>query len=156
MWVLVALGLRLQRARRLTQSKDQPELAGLLEEATGEVRQSIDEIRAVSRASQPALLAQRGLGPAVDALAERPPVPVGIEIAPCRLDADAETTAYFVIAEALTNVAKHAEATRASVTVTRTDGGLIIRVSDDGNGGARLGNGSGLEGPQGAGPAHRP
>jgi len=146
---LVALGLQLQRARRMARSRDESELAHLLENATSEVRQSIDDIRAVSRGLQPALLAERGLGPAVDALAERSPIPVRIDISlggHGDLDAEIATTMYFVIAEALANVAKHANATQADVGVSCANGRLNIRVSDDGRGGARASAGSGLEG----------
>ena len=143
---LVALGLRLQRARRLASSQDQADLAKLLEEATTEVRDTIEEIRMVARGGQPALLAERGLATAVDALAERAPVPVQIDITSGRLPPGAESTAYFVIAEGLTNVAKHAMASNARVSITRRDGTACIAIRDDGKGGAEIAPGSGLEG----------
>lgn len=143
---LVALGLRLQRARRLAQSGRSEDLVDLLDGATAEVRDTIDEIRAVSRGAQPALLAERGLAAAVDALAERAPVPVDLDITTDVLRADVESTAYFVIAEGLTNVAKHAQATKATVSVTRSNGATEIRVEDNGRGGAVRETGSGLEG----------
>lgn len=143
---LVALGLRLQRARRQAGSGDRDHLAALLDEATSEVRDTIEEIRAVSRGSQPALLTERGLATAVDALAERAPVPVHIDITAERLPASAERTAYYVIAEGLTNMAKHAMATSAQVSITRRNGLACITISDDGKGGAEIAGGSGLEG----------
>lgn len=143
---LVALGVHLQRSRRLAQSNRYDELDELLERTIVEVRETIDDIRAVSRGAQPPLLAERGLGIAVDALAERTPLPVDIDVQVDRLPPPVESTAYFVIAEALTNTAKHAHAHAAAVRVLETDGGLIIRVTDDGRGGAHVSSGSGLEG----------
>lgn len=143
---LVAHGLRLQRARRLAASGERDELLALLEDATREVRQTINDIRAVSRGAQPALLAERGLAPAVDALAERAPVPVKLEIVAKDLPVTAERTAYYMIAEGLTNMAKHASASRASVSICRDHGDAQVTISDDGRGGAQISPGSGLEG----------
>ena len=143
---LVALGLRLQQARRLAESETGNRLVALLEDATAEVREVLDDIRAVSRGARPALLAERGLAPAVDALAERMPVPVRIDITKDVLPPDIQTTAYFVIAEGLTNVAKHAEASNAAVVVQQRNGCVYVRIDDNGRGGARLTAGSGLEG----------
>ena len=143
---LVALGLALQRARRLAQSDGDRDLLHLLEGAAVEVRDTIDDIRAVSRGAQPALLAERGLAAAVDALAERASVPVDLDLTAGSLPAQIESTAYFVIAEGLTNVAKHAQATHATVTVTRANGQATVRIDDDGRGGAVAAGGSGLEG----------
>lgn len=143
---LVALGLRLQRARRLAGSEGRDDLATLLEESTREVRDTIEEIRAVSRGGQPALLAERGLATAVDALAERAPVPVQIDITTDPLPSRVEKTAYYVIAEGLTNMAKYALATNAHVSITRRNGVACITIRDDGKGGAKIAAGSGLEG----------
>ena len=143
---LVALGLRLQRARRLADPEDRDELAALLEDATKEIRDTIEEIRAVSRGGQPALLAERGLATAVDALAERAPIPVRIDITAEQLPPSAERTAYYVIAEGLTNVAKHAKATSAEVSITRRNGIACVTIRDDGKGGAEMAAESGLEG----------
>ncbi len=140
---LVALGMRLQRARRLAPS---PELADLLEGATGEVRDAIEDIRTVTRGGLPPLLAERGLAPAVDALAERAPVPVTVDVTTGRLPAGAERTAYFVVAEGLTNMAKHAKATSGEVSIIRRDGDARVTIRDDGMGGAEITPGSGLEG----------
>ena len=144
---LVALGLDLQRARRFAEAAGQPDLATLLESATADIRGTLDDIRSVSRGSHPALLVERGLGAAVDALAERSPVPVHARIVPARLPAAVEIVTYYVVAEGLANVAKHAAgATRASVSVTRRNGATHIEISDDGCGGAAILRGSGLEG----------
>ena len=143
---LVALGLRLQHARRLAGSETRERLETVLDDASAEVREILDDIRAVSRGARPALLAERGLGPAVDALAERAPVPVRIDITTEELPSDVQTTAYFVIAEGLTNVAKHAAAGHASVSVSKQNGCARIRIADDGHGGASPSAGSGLEG----------
>lgn len=118
----------------------------LLEDATREVRDTINDIRAVSRGAQPALLAERGLAPAVDALAERAPVPVRLDITANQLPAGAERTAYYVIAEGLTNMAKHASATKAQVSISRDNSDAHVTIVDNGRGGAEISPGSGLEG----------
>ena len=92
-------------------------------------------------------LTERGLLPAIKALAGRAPVPVEIRGEPIeRLSPTLEITAYFTVSEALTNVAKYARATHADVRVAQEDGALVIEVRDDGVGGARAGIGSGLSG----------
>ena len=144
---LVALGLDLQRVRRMADAAGQTALAGLLESATGDIRSTIDDIRTVSRGSHPALLVERGLGAAVDALAERSPVPVRTDVVAERLPGAVEIIAYYVVAEGLINVAKHAAgATRASVSVKQRNGAAHVEISDDGCGGAEILAGSGLEG----------
>ena len=93
------------------------------------------------------MLSDRGLGAAVEALAHRAPLPVEVGAVPAaRLPEHVELAAYFVVSEALTNVAKHASATKASVALTQRDGRLEIKVSDDGVGGADLNRGTGLHG----------
>ena len=88
----------------------------------------------------PAILSQRGLDAALESLATRSPVPVEIDVElDERLPSDVETAAYFVVAEALTNVAKYAEATHARVVVRRLGGSAVIEIRDDGNGGAEVG-----------------
>lgn len=143
---LVAHGLCLQRARRMARSVDHDEMVALLDDATRDVRKTIDEIRAVTHGAQPALLAERGLGPAIDALAEQAPVPVHVDIARKPLPANAERTAYYVIAEGLTNMAKHAAARTAHVSITSNAEEACVTVRDDGQGGAEISQGSGLEG----------
>ncbi len=144
---LVALGLELQRSRRRARAgASVEELASDLDTATTEVRDALDEIRAVSRGAQPALLAERGLDAAVEALVDRAPVPVELDLAADALPPAATVTAYYVIAEGLTNVARHARATRAEVSLTASTGLAIVRIDDDGAGGAEAFAGSGLEG----------
>ena len=144
---LVALALELQRARRRVRSGVPVEELGTeLDAATAEVRAALAEIRAVSKGARPALLAERGLEAAVQALADRAPVPVRVELATKRLSTAAETTAYYVIAEGLTNVAKHAQASWAEVSLAADNGTAVVRINDDGAGGATVSAGSGLEG----------
>jgi signal transduction histidine kinase len=93
------------------------------------------------------VLTERGLEAAVAGLAARAPVPVAVSTQlGRRLPPDVESAAYFVIAEALTNVAKYAHASAAEVSVRRENGHVVIDVSDDGIGGAAAGSGSGLSG----------
>jgi signal transduction histidine kinase len=93
------------------------------------------------------VLTDRGLGPASASIADRSPVPVDIvEVPADRPPRATETTAYFTVSEALTNVAKYAQATRATVRIATEDGSLVVEVRDDGIGGARAGTGSGLSG----------
>ena len=144
---LVALGLDLQRAKRMADARGRDDLATLLESATRDIRSTLDDIRSVSRGSHPALLVERGLSAAVDALAERSPVPIRTDVVAERLPSAVEIIAYYVVAEGLTNVAKHAAgATRASVSVKQRNGAAHVEISDDGCGGAEILGGSGLEG----------
>jgi signal transduction histidine kinase len=138
---LVALALRLQVA-----SKTTPEAAGLLEEATGELQTAIGEVRGLARGVHPTILTEVGLRAAVDALAERTPLPVTVDIPERRFDPTVEATAYFVVAEALTNVARYADAREARVAAVEESGRLIVTVADDGRGGADPAAGSGLRG----------
>jgi signal transduction histidine kinase len=93
------------------------------------------------------VLTERGLEPAVVALVRRAPVPVDLAIElPKRVDAGIEAAAYFVISEALTNVAKYARAETVSVDVRSAGGSLLVTIADDGIGGAELDRGSGLRG----------
>ena len=120
-----------------------PFLDTLLEELTA----ASTELRELARGIHPAVLTDRGLAPAVAALAARAPVPVEIvELPDDRAPAPAEAAAYFTVAEALTNVAKYARATQATIRVAREDDALVVEVRDDGVGGARASTGSGLAG----------
>jgi signal transduction histidine kinase len=103
------------------------------------------ELRELAHGILPAVLTQGGLRAGVDALASRMPVPVEIDVSVGRLPTAVEATAYFVVAEALTNVAKHARAGHAEVRARTVDGKLAVHVRDDGVGGARR-DGSGLIG----------
>jgi signal transduction histidine kinase len=108
---------------------------------------ALEELRAIARGLHPAILSERGLRAAVASLAARVPVPVEIEDVPSeRLPERVEAAAYYLVAEALTNVAKYAQASSARVTIAATGGKLAVEVSDDGVGGADATAGSGLRG----------
>ena len=143
---LVALALDVRLTRNLAE-RDPQQIGPALERIGAELAEATAELRELARGIHPALLTERGLAPAVAALAARAPVPVEIvELPDERLPAVAEATAYFTVSEALTNVAKYAHATHASVRLAREDGALVVEVRDDGIGGASVGAGSGLSG----------
>lgn len=143
---LVALAVDIRLARSRVEAE--PQAAGpLLERLGDELSEASAELRELARGIHPAVLTERGLGPAITALADRAPVPVEIvEVPTDRLPVAAETTAYFTVSEALTNVAKYAKATQASVRVSNEDDALVVEIRDDGVGGARASTGSGLSG----------
>jgi PAS domain S-box-containing protein len=143
---LVSLALEVRAAR--SRVEREPQSAGpLLDRLAQELADATAELRELARGIHPAVLTDHGLGPAVEALAGRVPVPVDVvEVPDGRLPPVAETTAYFTVSEALTNVAKYARASHATVRLAREDGALLIEVRDDGVGGARAGAGSGLSG----------
>jgi signal transduction histidine kinase len=119
----------------------------VLSAAQDDLAQGIDELRELARGLHPALLAEHGLGPALDALLERASVPVDVAELPAeRLTEPVEAAAYYVVAEAVTNVAKYAQASRATVSIRRSNGLATVTVSDDGVGGADPARGSGLRG----------
>ena len=118
----------------------------LIAEGVEHVRAAIAELRELARGIHPAILTHRGLAAAVEALAHRTPLPVAVEISNDRYPPSVESAAYFVVAEALTNVAKYANAGAARVTATSSDGWLILTIEDDGVGGARASTDSGLSG----------
>jgi signal transduction histidine kinase len=140
---LVALAMKLRLARR----KADGDVAALLDESSADLQESLDELRELARGIHPAVLTDRGLGAALRSLADRAPLPVEIEGDPPEdLPPPVATALYFVVAEALTNVAKYARASEATVHVRREDALAVAEVSDDGVGGARLDAGSGLRG----------
>lgn len=141
---LVTLGIALQMARQRLGTGGDPTVGGLLDRANEEVAQAIGELRELARGIRPAIL-DEGLASAVEDLADRLSIAVDTDITAARLPAEIETTAYFVIAEALTNVAKHASAAHATVAATHDGDHLVIEVTDDGVGGADPG-GAGLVG----------
>jgi signal transduction histidine kinase len=124
---------------------EEAELPALLTAALEHAEQATDELRELAHGILPGALTHGGLRAAVGTLASRMPVPVEIDVSVGRLPATIEATAYFVVAEALTNVAKHADAAHAAVTARIEDGTLRVEVRDDGRGGARP-DGSGLLG----------
>jgi signal transduction histidine kinase len=143
---LVALALTLRMAREKL-GPDAGEAGCLLDRSRQELDEALEEIRELARGIHPRVLSDRGLGAAVEALAHRAPLPVEVgEVPAHELPEQVELAAYFVVSEALTNVAKHASATHASVTLTKSDGRLALEISDDGVGGADSDLGTGLRG----------
>jgi signal transduction histidine kinase len=119
----------------------------LLDTASEELAEGLEELRELARGLHPVLLTERGLGPALEALVTRAPVAVEIaELPEDRLPGPAEAAAYYVVAEAITNVAKYAKASGATVSIRWANGYASITVSDDGVGGADPARGSGLRG----------
>ena len=115
--------------------------------AGDELAEALKELRELARGIHPAVLTERGLEPAVRALADRAPLPVELSVELSgRLPDPVEAAAYYVVAEALTNVAKYAQASEVFVDVGRSNGHARIEVRDDGVGGAEAGGGSGLRG----------
>jgi signal transduction histidine kinase len=127
--------------------KELPELAAQLGEMERGLKEMIEEVREISRGLHPAILSEAGLGPALKSLARRSPVPVELDVrVEGRLPPTIEVAAYYVVSEALTNTAKHANASVANVAAEMRAGVLRIQVSDDGSGGADPRRGSGLIG----------
>jgi signal transduction histidine kinase len=119
----------------------------LLDGARTEARAALEDLRELARGIHPAVLTDRGLGPALEALADRAPLPVEVGTMPeHRLPSAVEAAAYFVVAESLTNVAKYASASHAEVRVSTEHGWALVEVRDDGVGGAAPNGGSGLRG----------
>lgn len=144
---LVRLNMDLARAQR--QLERDPEAARTtIGEAAGLARETLEELRALSRGIAPPVLADRGLAAALAAVAARSPVPVDlvVDLPTERLAPVTENTAYFVVSEALANIAKHSGATTCRVVVGCTDGPLVVLVEDDGTGGAVQAPGHGLAG----------
>jgi len=141
---LIALSATLKKAASHRFEHD-PFVDELLADAAREADLAIAELRELARGVHPAILTQAGLGPAISNLADRAPIPVRVELDPGRYPAEVEGTAYFVVAEALSNVFKHSEANAAEVSMRNEGGGLQIEVADDGTGGADP-DGSGLRG----------
>jgi signal transduction histidine kinase len=141
---LVHTIITLKRARRALQNEEE-DLPALLTEALEQAEQATAELRELAHGILPAVLTHGGLRAGVDALASRMPLPVESSVSVGRLPAAVEATAYFVVAEALTNVAKHSRAGRATVAARVEDGTFRVQVRDDGVGGVRP-DGSGLLG----------
>ena len=143
---LVKLAMDLGMARE--KMKTDPAAAeALVAEAHDEAKRAMAEIRDLARGILPAVLTDRGLDPALSALAGRSPIPVTVDVCLSdRLPTPIETTAYFVVAEALTNVARHSQATEAHVVVKREGNQLHLDVVDNGIGGVDDTNGTGLSG----------
>jgi signal transduction histidine kinase len=144
----VGLALLLGHARRKVDTDPtDPEVGELLDRATNELKAGLAELRELARGIHPSLLTEMGLEPALRALTATAPVPVTLAAdTGQRLPPPVEAAAYFVVAEALANVAKYARATEATVAVSRDNGRVTVEVADDGVGGADAGRGSGLRG----------
>jgi len=141
--VSLALSLRLLQSRLA----EDPGAAAELEDARKELEQALEELRELARGIHPSVLSDRGLDAVLEGLAHRAPLPVELEATPGeRLPGNVESTAYFVVSEALTNVAKYADATHARVRVMRENGRVLVEVADDGVGGANPAQGTGLRG----------
>jgi signal transduction histidine kinase len=142
---LVALGMSLGMAEE--KLRTDPEAARLLlAEARSDAREALEELRDLARGIHPPILTDRGLRAAIDALAVRSPVPVSVSVdLATRPPGAVETAAYFVVAEALANAIKYADARKVEISVSRTNGLLVAEVVDDGRGGAD-GEGNGLTG----------
>jgi signal transduction histidine kinase len=141
---LIALALRLSLLER--QLGDDPRAREQLTVAREEIAQSLDELRDVARGLHPAVLSGHGLTVAVESLAVRAPLPVRLHLEVGRLPEPVEVSAYYVVSESLANIAKHAQASVADVSLARADSVLIVEVVDDGVGGADTEAGSGLRG----------
>lgn len=144
---LISLAMTLGRAKSRLGKNDESGAGALVEEAHHDAKQAILELRDLTRGLHPPVLTDRGLDAALSAVAARAPLPVAVDVQVTpRPTMTIEATAYFVVSEALTNVAKHAHATRAWVTIRRDGDQLGITVRDDGCGGAQVSRGGGLAG----------
>jgi signal transduction histidine kinase len=139
--VLAALTLKEAQARATGTPAEQ-----LIIEAFEILQQGLTELRDLARGIHPATLTERGLAAALEDLVAASPVPVDLQVVQERAAPAAEAAIYFTVAEALTNVAKHAHATLVRVQIELQGGALIARVADNGVGGARVTAGSGLRG----------
>jgi signal transduction histidine kinase len=143
---IVSLGLEL-RALEASVPADLPEIRDQLAATVDGLAQLHTDLQELSRGIHPAILSRGGLGPAIKTLARRSAVPVSLELdVNRRLPESVEVAAYYVVAEALTNAAKHAKADEVAVSARATDTELTMRIADDGIGGAGRGGGSGLIG----------
>jgi signal transduction histidine kinase len=143
-FVSAALSLELARQKW---SRSPHEALELVDAAGEQLQAGLRDLRELAAGIHPSVLSDHGLGAALEALADRSAIPVELgSLPPERLPAAVETTAYFVVAEALTNAAKHARCGHAEVDVRMEDGWAVVEVRDDGVGGAEPSGGSGLRG----------
>src|SRR5262245_19825509 len=143
---LVALGLAVRGAEASLPPERDDLRAQLSDIATGLVG-AVEDLQEISRGIHPAILSKGGLGPALQSLAHRSPIPVDLDITTnARLAEPVEVAAYFVASESLANAAKHSDASRIDLSLEQRDGSLVLSVCDDGVGGADAGRGSGLVG----------
>ena len=142
---LVSLALTIRLARRQLESKPDA-VAASLEGAAKELDLALEELRELARGLHPAALTEQGLGPALAGVAKRLAIDVDVNAPSDRLPENIEATAYYIVSEALTNVAKHAQATQAKVDMTVAEDVLKFEITDDGRGGADPSAGSGILG----------
>ncbi|TAK01304.1 MAG: hypothetical protein EPO36_06035 [Chloroflexota bacterium] len=143
---LVSLSLELQVARRALGDGGDPAVRRSLDRAAEEAMTALAELRDLALGIHPLILTEAGIGPAVESLADRTPVEVTVDVGAERYPPAVEGAAYFLISEALTNVTKYANATRAIVRVRGSADQLNVEIEDDGVGGADSRSGSGLRG----------
>lgn len=144
---LVRLAMDLGRAQHQLNGDNPQAAKETVTEAIAQTRETLDELRALSRGIAPPILVDRGLEAALMALAGRSTVPVDLATGEVgRLASSVESAAYFVVAEALTNVAKHSQATECRIRLQRTEDMMLVVISDNGIGGASLAKGHGLAG----------
>jgi signal transduction histidine kinase len=142
---LVGTALTLRLASR--KAEGDPAMTELLNDAAGDLEEALEELRELSRGLHPAIVTDAGLAGGLETLAERPGVPVNLSVdLPGWLPEVVEVGAYYLVAEALANAKKHADAAQVTVRATVENGSLCVTVSDDGQGGAEARPGSGLEG----------
>jgi signal transduction histidine kinase len=143
---LVSTVVALRLARKELGDANGP-VADLVDEALGNAQRGIDEVRELARGIHPRVLSSGGLGPALKTLAQRTAVPVKVDLqTDARLPENVEVAAYYVASEALTNVAKHAQASEVCITANVDDRCIVLSIRDDGVGGADPSRGSGLIG----------
>jgi signal transduction histidine kinase len=143
---LVALALELRMLESKASSERSPETVAGIAAASDNLSEALDELRELARGLHPQILSTDGLRPALEQLASRGTVPVKVEAPSERFAEAVESTAYFIVSEALANVAKYAQASAAEVSVERRNGALHVEIEDDGVGGADADSGSGLSG----------
>jgi signal transduction histidine kinase len=141
---LVALALKLRTIEERV--GDDPDLKRAVGDAGERLKSALSDLRELARGLHPSILTTDGLPPALEQLAARAPLPVSVSAPERRFPEAVESTAYFVVCEALANVDRYAEASRADVSVEARNGRLRVAISDDGVGGADAGAGSGLTG----------
>jgi signal transduction histidine kinase len=143
---LVAVAMSLGRAK--SKFDQDPDLVrDLIDEAHSDAKLAVSELRDLARGIYPAVLGDRGLDAALSAQAAKSPIPVDVTVTvDPRPPAAVETTAYFIVGETLTNIAKHSGASEAEVKVWRTDDHVVVEITDNGHGGAEVRPGGGLAG----------
>jgi signal transduction histidine kinase len=144
---LVTIGLALKLAEAQLGAEENPGVRAALSQAVKDLAEAINELRDLARGIHPPILTEAGLRPALESLVERSALPVRLDVRLRQEPSGAvAAAAYFAVAEALTNVVKHADASQASITANDQDGSIHLEISDDGLGGADRNRGTGLLG----------